>query len=304
MPPAQSVAARATTTKPLVIAHRGASGSRPEHTLAAYELAARQGAEVLEPDLVATRDGVLVVRHDCELSATTDVAGRPELADRRTTRVVDGVELHGWFAQDLTLEEVRTLRARERTPDRRPGSAAFDGLYEIPTFAELLALRARLSRELGRQLAVCPELKHVSHHVAAGLGILAPFLRDLRDAGLAHDSGLVVVQCSEDGPLRELAARTALPVVQLVCEAQTARLTGPGLDDVARYASAIGPHKALVDRALVEAAHRAGVGVLPYTFCADAVADMVAEVRAFLDLGVDGFFTDDPDLGRVAVDAR
>src|SRR4051812_198108 len=148
------------TPRPLIIAHRGASGYRPEHTLAAYRLAAEQGADFIEPDLVPTRDGVLVARHEPEIGGTTDVAAHPEFGARRTSKVIDSMELTGWFTEDFTLAELKTLRARERIPDLRPANTAYDGRFEIATFEEVLVLRARLSDELGRPIGVYPETKH------------------------------------------------------------------------------------------------------------------------------------------------
>src|SRR5690348_10714462 len=147
------------SARPLVIAHRGASGYRPEHTLASYELAARMGADHLEPDLVTTRDNVLVARHEPEISGTTDVAAHPEFAHRWTTKLVDGRPLTGWFTEDFTLEELRSLRAVERLPGVRQRNTLYDGLFRIPTFTEILDLRARLSAELGREIGVYPETK-------------------------------------------------------------------------------------------------------------------------------------------------
>lgn len=145
---------------PLVIAHRGASGYRPEHTLPAYELAARMGADYLEPDLVFTADGVLIARHEPLIGRTTDVAARLKFADRHTTKKIDGVTCRGWFAEDFTLAELKSLRAVERMPQLRRDNAAFDGLFEIPTFSEILELRHRLSQELGREIGVYPETKN------------------------------------------------------------------------------------------------------------------------------------------------
>src|SRR3954471_20021478 len=142
---------------PLIIGHRGASGYRPEHTLASYRLAPELGADYIEPDLVSTRDGVLVARHENEISGTTDVAAHPEFAGRRTTKTIDGAAVSGWFTEDFTLAELKTLRARERIPDLRPENTAYDGRFEVPTFDEVLELRARLSIELGRAVGVYPE---------------------------------------------------------------------------------------------------------------------------------------------------
>ena len=266
---------------PIVIAHRGASGYRPEHTLAAYELGARQGADYIEPDLVATRDGELVCRHENEISGTTDVAAHPEFADRRTAKEIDGKAYDGWFTEDFTLAELKTLRARERIPDVRPGNAAFDGAFEIPALAEVIELAERLG------VGVYPETKHPAHHRALGLALEPRLTAALRGIGVP-----VFIQSFDPASLRELA----VPRVQLV---------GSGPVDVgaiAEYAQAIGPAKQLVDRALVEAAHAAGLAVHPYTFRAeprflpDGVSDLAAELRRHFALGVDGVFTDHPDV--------
>jgi glycerophosphoryl diester phosphodiesterase len=269
----------------IVIAHRGASGYRPEHTLAAYELGARMGADFIEPDLVATRDGELVCRHENEISGTTDVADHPEFAARRTRKEIDGKPYDGWFTEDFTLAELKTLRARERIPDARPENVAYDDL-EIPTFAEVLALAA----ELG--VGVYPETKHPAHHRALGLELEPRLVEALRGVSLP-----VYVQSFTAESLRALPR----PRVQLV---------GRGPVDVgaiAGYADAIGPAKQLVDEALVEAAHAAGLEVHPYTFrrepqfLLDGFDSVEAELERFLGWGVDGVFTDHPDL---AVRAR
>jgi glycerophosphoryl diester phosphodiesterase len=177
--------------RPLVIGHRGAAGYRPEHTLASYELAARMGADHLEPDLVATADGVLVARHEPELGASTDIATRPEFADRRTSRVVDGAPCTGWFVDDLTLAELRTLRVVERLPALRPANTRFDGHYPVPTFAEILGLRARLTAELGRAIGVYPETKSPGYFADRGLPLEPALVDALRGAGLDHPGPLV-----------------------------------------------------------------------------------------------------------------
>ncbi|MBY8852218.1 glycerophosphodiester phosphodiesterase, partial [Saccharothrix sp. MB29] len=163
---------------PLVIGHRGASGYRPEHTLAAYELAARMGADYVEPDLVVTKDGKLVARHENEIGGTTDVAAHPEFAARKTTKVVDGVPITGWFTEDFTLAELKTLRAVERIPDVRPRNTLYDGRFEIPTFEEVVELSRRLSRELGRDIGLYPETKHPTYFQDIGLP-LEPRLVDV-----------------------------------------------------------------------------------------------------------------------------
>lgn len=217
--------------RPVVVGHRGASARRPEHTRAAYELAVAEGADGVDVDLVATADGELVVRHEAELSDTTDVADHPELAHLRRTRVVDGVALTGWFSQDLTLAQVRTLRARERLPQLRPASAAHDGEQPVMTFGEVLALREELAARSGRPVAVWPELKHPAHFEAAGLALEPRLLTALEESGLLEDqdddeprsggpaaaaAAVVVVQCFEVAPLQRLrAAAPALHLAQL-----------------------------------------------------------------------------------------
>lgn len=237
-PPAAATAAADGPARPdlsarvLVIAHRGASGYRPEHTLAAYELAIAQGADFIEPDLVPTKDGVLIARHENELSATTDVADRPEFADRRTVKTVDGVRVEGWFSEDFTLAEIRTLRARTPWPTLRPEAAAEDGRHPIPTFAEVIAL-ARAHPGVG----VYPETKHPSYFERAGTRLDgAPIATDVTrlvvDTLVAEgftDPARVVIQSFEVGNLIRLrrdllpAAGLDLPLVQLLGNTDPAR---------------------------------------------------------------------------------
>lgn len=322
----------------LVIAHRGASGHRPEHTLAAYELAARFGADFLEPDLVSTADGILVARHEAEIGATTDIAARPEFADRHTTKVVDGASRTGWFVEDLTLDELRTLRAVERMPQVRPHNTTYDGHFGVPTFAEILALRARLSAELGREIGVYPETKHPSYFARLGLALEPALVADLAAAGLNHANAPVFVQSFETANLRTLRGMTPVPLVQLIDHGGTpADLVGTpaartyadlctpgGLTAVARYASAIGPDKNLViprdaagalarPTALVADAHAAGLAVHAWTFrdenrylplalrsAPGPNGDAAAEYAAFVRAGVDGVFSDHPDTAVAA----
>ena len=325
----------------LVIGHRGASGYRPEHTLASYELAARLGADHMEPDLVVTRDGVLVCRHEPEIGGTTDVASRPEFATRRTTKQLDGETVTGWFAEDFTLAELKTLRAVERLPGVRQHNTLYDGRFEVPTFAELLELRARLSAELGREVGVYPETKHPTYFQQLGLPLERRLLQALRRAGLDRPDAPVFVQSFEVSNLRELR-RLGLraPVVQLLEATGSpfdtvtrghgptyADLSSPaGLAAVAEYADAIGPDKHQViprlpdgrlgtPTSLVPDAHAAGLDVHPYTFRAENTflpADhrvgttetdygrAVDEQVTFLAAGVDGLFTDQPDVGVLA----
>ncbi len=309
-----------------LIAHRGASGYRPEHTLASYELAARQGADFVEPDLVITRDGVLVARHEPEISGTTDVADHAEFAPRRTTREIDGTATTGWFAEDFTLAELKTLRARERIPRVRPRNTAYDGRFEVPAFHEVLDLRERLSDELGREVGIYPETKHPTYLRELGLPLEEPLVDALRRSGLDRDGAPVFVQSFEAGSLKLLAGELQVPLVQLLGVRRTpADLATPaGLRGIAAYARGLGPSKDLIvprDAAgnslpattLVEDAHAAGLLVHPYAFRAENLflplelrssedpaeyGDLAAEVRQFLALGVDGLFTDNPDRAR------
>ena len=275
---------------PLVIAHRGASGERPEHTLAAYRLAIAQGADFIEPDLVLTRDGVFVVRHENEISGTTDVADRPQFAARKTTRVVDGETVAGWFTEDFTLAELKTLRTRERLPQLRPGNAAHDGREPIPTFEEVVALARAESERAGRTIGVYPELKHPAYFAAAGLPMEARFAELLKRLGLDRADSPIFVQCFEVGPLKTLNGLVESPLVQLVAASggpadvpgrtYAEMLTPQGLREIAAYADGLGPEKTLIlprdaegrslaPTTLVADAHAAGLKVHPWTFRAE-----------------------------------
>ena len=186
-----------TADRPIVVGHRGASGYRPEHTLASYELAARMGADFIEPDLVSTKDHVLVARHENEISGTTDVASRPEFAARRTTKTVDGRAITGWFTEDFTVAELKTLRAAERLPSVRQENTIYNGRYEIPTFAEVLDLRERLSRELRRTIGVYPETKHSTYFRSIGLDLETPLVAGVRRAHLDLERAPIFIQSFE-----------------------------------------------------------------------------------------------------------
>jgi glycerophosphoryl diester phosphodiesterase len=201
---------------PIVIAHRGASGERPEHTLGAYRLAIAQGADVIEPDLVSTRDGVLVCRHENEISGTTDVADHERFADRRAVRRIDGVEVDGWFTEDFTLEELRTLRCRERLPEVRPANTAWDGLERIPTFDEVLELARSESARLGREIGVYPETKHPTWFTELGLALEPPLLAALTAAGWNRADAPVFIQSFEIGNLKWIAERSPVKLIQLM----------------------------------------------------------------------------------------
>jgi glycerophosphoryl diester phosphodiesterase len=258
--------------RPLVIGHRVAPGHRPEHTLASYVLAARLGADFLEPDLVATADGVLVARHEPELGGTTDIASHPELAGRRTTRVVDGTTYTGWFVDDLTLAELRTLGATERIPALRPANARFDGRFPVPTFEEILDLRARLSVQLGRTIGVYPETKNPRYFAARGVPLEPALVDALRGAGLDAPTAPVFVQSFDPASLRQLRASLSVPLVRLVDDDAPGLVTRAGLAAIAEHADVVGVHKGLViprpatgtlgrPGPLVADAHAAGLAV-------------------------------------------
>lgn len=304
-----------------IISHRGASGHRPEHTMASYELGARFGGDFIEVDLVATRDGRLIARHESEIGHTTDVAAHPEFADRETTRTIDGREVTGFFAEDFTLAEIATLRAVERLPDLRPDNAVHDGDYAIPTFEEIIELAKKLTAELGRPIGVYPETKHPAYHASIGLDLEPPLIAALREGGLAGPEPEVPVflQSFEAESLRKLA-ELQVPLVQLVHAgaAFDTAVTPGGLAEIAEYAHAIGPDKVRVigrdaegnltgPTALVADAHEAGLLVHPYTFRSENhflppefrsaggerdYGGFAAEYDAFFAAGIDGVFTD------------
>jgi len=306
----------------LIIAHRGASGERPEHTLAAYERAIDQGADFIEPDLVATRDGVLVARHENEISGTTDIAERPEFAARLTTRTIDGQAVTGWFTEDFTLDELRTLRARERLPELRAANTAFDGLYQVPTLAEIIALVRAKEAESGRRIGLYPEIKHPSYFAGIGHDLGAMLVEQLHAAGYRAAEEPVFIQSFEPGPLERLDATTQLRLVQLVA-AQGGPADRPGTTfadmlapaGLAAIADAIGAEIGLLlspagtATALAAEAHATGLEVHAWTlrrenaFLPEAArigADPAApgqleQVWRALDAaGVDAVFTDNP----------
>jgi glycerophosphoryl diester phosphodiesterase len=266
----------------LIIAHRGASAERPEHTLAAYELAIEQGADYIEPDLVATKDLVLVSRHENELSGTTDVASREEFEDRRRDKTIDGQKVAGWFAEDFTLAELRTLRAKERIPSLRPANARFDGLYQVPTLAEIVKLVRAKEAATGRRIGLYPELKHPEFLLQNdGIDMVDLLLREFRTLGITP-ADPVFIQSFEIAPLQRLKQRGGgFKLVQLVAPIggpadepamrYAEMVTPTGLAEVAKYADAVGAHIALVltpegaPTALVADARAAGLAVHAWT---------------------------------------
>ncbi|QZD96377.1 glycerophosphodiester phosphodiesterase family protein [Qipengyuania gelatinilytica] len=312
----------------LVIAHRGASGERPEHTLAAYERAIDQGADYIEPDLVVTKDLVLVARHENELSDTTDVAAREEFADRRRSKTIDGRLVSGWFAEDFTLAEIRSLRAKERLPGMRPANARFDGLYSIPTFAEIVQLVRAKEVETGRTIGLYPELKHPTFLLQdEGIDSVDLLVRALREADLDDADDAVFVQSFEVGPLRRLDRLVDVPLVQLVklddgpADEPALRyddMVAPvGLAEIATYADAIGADLRLlfgpegIPSGVVDDAKEAGLDVHAWTLrkenaylppmlrrgeAENGTGDMLGMVTILKAQGIDGVFTDDPGL--------
>jgi glycerophosphoryl diester phosphodiesterase len=319
----------AAAAPPLVIAHRGASGERPEHTLAAYERAIDAGADYIEPDLVATKDLVLVARHETEIGGTTDVAQRAEFASRQRGKTIDGRLVSGWFAEDFTLAELRTLRAKERLPGVRPGNARYDGLWQVPTFAEIVTLVKAKEAETGRRVGLYPELKHPGFLLQdAGIDSVDLLVRALKEAGLDRPGTPVFVQSFEIEPLRRLHRLLPdLPLVQLIAaeggpaDDETLRYAAmiqpAGLAEIASYAAAIGPELRLLagsdgaPSGLVTAAHAAGLEVHAWTLRKEnaflppalrrggnpnAAGDVAGLARQLEAAGVDGVFTDDPAL--------
>ncbi len=340
----------AADTRPFVIAHRGASGYVPEHTLAGYFVAIQQGADYIEPDLVISKDGALLARHENEIGGTTDVGSRPQFAARRTTKIIDGESITGWFTEDFTLAELKTLRARERLPELRRANARYDGVFQVPTFGEVLDLvaaadaqRTANARAAGLppppRIGVYPETKHPSYFAKLGLHFDEVMLDALQRHGYSRRGDPICIQSFEVANLRMLRRRTDLTLVQLISPtgqpADFAEVGDPrsyrdlmsdaGLREIATYADAIGPHKAMivnyadgkgVDTGLARRARAAGLGVHPWTLRAEneflpvvlrspgdaaAKGDLTSEIHALLDAGVTGLFSDHPDL---AVRAR
>jgi glycerophosphoryl diester phosphodiesterase len=290
---------QAAQPHPLIIGHRGASGHRPEHTLEGYRLAAEMGADYIEPDLVPTKDGVLIARHENEIGSTTDAAEK--FPDRKRTTTVDGQSVTGWFAEDFTLAEIRTLRARERLAFR---SHAFDGKFGVPTFDEVIELAQRLGRELGHPVGIYPETKHPTYFREMGLPLEDRLLDSLKKHGWDTRESPVFIQSFETGNLRTLRTKTRVRLVQLVDERRWAAIDDAGLKDIASYADVVAPTKAFVTRELVAQAHAAGLRVHVWTLRADPQflpeayrGNAEEEFKWFAGLGVDGMFTDFPDIG-------
>lgn len=339
---------------PIVIGHRGASGYRPEHTLAAYDLAISQGANYIEPDLVSTKDGVLVARHENALAivnpttgalieATTNIHELAQFADRKTTKLIDGVAFTGWFTEDLTLAELKTLRARERIPAIRPGNTAYDDQFEVPTLQEVIDLAKQRSAELGRPIGIYPETKHPTYFDSIGLSMEEPLAQILHANYGNTSSAPVFIQSFEVANLKDLNTMTDISIVQLLngggrpydftlagdTRTYADMATAAGIAEIATYADGIGANKNMMiprnadgtlgePTSLIDDAHAAGLIVHGWTFRAEnaflpvdyrsstdpiAIGDMQGEAIAYLNAGMDGFFTDHPDVGVAAVAA-
>ena len=339
-----------------VTGHRGASALRPEHTLAAYLKAIEDGADIIEPDLVITKDGVLVARHENDISSTTNVATASQFAARKTTKTIDGIPVTGWFTEDFTLAELKTLRAKERIPANRPANAAFDGQFDVPTLQEVIDLVKKESAARNKVIGIYPETKHPTYFKAIGLPLEKRLVDQLVASGYKGKAAAVFIQSFEVANLKELRGMTAMRLVQLIDNPKNAPaangaprnapydfvasssartyadlVTPAGLKEIATYADVVSPYKEVI-------IPRTGANELgtPTSFVADAKAaglkvhtwtlrpenpflpvslrkpdvtslsqrgDAVAEINAYLKAGIDGFFTDDPEVGRAAVAA-
>lgn len=334
--------------KPLVLGHRGCPARRPEHTLASYAKAIVDGADFIEPDLVPTKDGVLVARHEPNIAETTDVAAHKEFAARQTTKTVDGEEQTGWFTQDFTLAELKTLRAKERLGAMRPESMGYDGQFQIVTLEEIADFVAAEAAARGREIGLIPEIKHSTFFSAAGFNMEKLFAARVAASTYLRRAPMIV-QSFETANLKLLRGMLgdipSVQFMQLIDEdpkipadvvkaggtTSYAEMMKPeGLEKIAAYADWIAPWTRQIIPVgedgkigsageFVADAHRAGLLVGCYTFRPEnhfLAADYrneagdgarnpdgcVAEIRRYLAEGIDGFFTDDPALGRKAVD--
>ena len=314
---------------PLIVAHRGASGYLPEHTIEAYILAIEQGAHVIEPDLVITKDGVLIARHENALSGTTDVAEK--FPDRKTTKTIDGREIEDWFSEDFTLAEIKTLRAVERLENRDQSN---NGKFQIPTFQEVVSLALAKSEETGREIGLYPETKHPSYFQDIGLPLEPPLVQVIRQNGLDRADAPVFIQSFEFENLMALNEEVNVQIIQLLAPMAigpnitglpgtdlpyTAVVSPEGLRHIATYADGIGPWKGMISdqnmggqiitsKSLITDAQAAGLKVHAYTFRSDDVperfgSDYMKEYQTFFEMGLDGLFSDFPDHAVAAASA-
>ncbi|KYQ82873.1 glycerophosphodiester phosphodiesterase [Acinetobacter sp. NRRL B-65365] len=338
--------------KILVIGHRGASALRPEHTLASYQKAIDDGADFIEPDLVSTKDGILVARHENEIGGTTNVSTLPQFADRKTNKVIDGTSFNGgWFTEDFTLNELQQLKARERIPQYRPENQKYNDLYTIPTLEQIIELVDAHYKKTGKIIGLYIETKHPTYFQKQNLAMEDTLLKTLSKYKYTRDIAPIYLQSFEVGNLKYL--KNQLDLHKSVKHAQLIQLydapdtqpadyvaennpktyadlaTASGLKDVATYANGVGPWKVYVFKddamtkttSFVKDAHQVGLKVHPYTFrpennylpatlkcSADKAKEAercatgsIKEMQLYFKAGVDGIFTDDPALGRQAV---
>jgi glycerophosphoryl diester phosphodiesterase len=341
---------------PAVAGHRGASALRPEHTLAAYQKAIEDGADIIEPDLVITKDGTLVARHENDITGTTNVATVSQFADRKTTKLIDGIPVTGWFTEDFTLAELKTLRAKERIPANRPANTAYDGQFEVPTLQEVIDLVKKESQARNKVIGIYPETKHPTYFKAIGLPLEKRLVDQLVASGYRGKDAAVFIQSFEVANLKELRGMSAMRIVQLIDNPKNAPapngaprnapydfvssgnkrtyadlVTPAGLKEIATYADVVAPYKEVIiartpanelgpATSFVADAKAAGLKVhtwtlrpenpfLPVSLRKPDVTsltqrgDSIAEINAYLKAGIDGFFTDDPAVGRAAVAA-
>jgi len=341
---------------PAVTGHRGASALRPEHTLAAYQKAIEDGADIIEPDLVITKDGVLVARHENDITGTTNVSTVSQFASRKVTKNIDGIPVTGWFTEDFTLAELKTLRAKERIPANRPANTTYDGQYDVPTLQEVIDLVKKESDARNKVIGIYPETKHPTYFKSIGLPLEKRLVDQLVASGYRGKAAAVFLQSFEVANLKELRSLTDMRIVQLIDNPKNppapngaprnapydfvasgstrtyADLVTPaGLREIAGYADAVSPYKEVIiprtasnelgtPTSFVTDAKAAGLKVhtwtlrpenpfLPVSMRKPDVAslsqrgDGVAEISAYLKAGIDGFFTDDPAVGRAAVAA-
>jgi glycerophosphoryl diester phosphodiesterase len=314
-------------SSPIIIAHRGASGYRPEHTLAAYELAINQGADYIEPDLVMTQDGVLIARHENEISETTNIQDYPEFAERKTSKIIDGELKVGWFTEDFTLSEIKQLWAKERIPQLRPQNQLYHNQLKIPTFEEILDLVKQKSSEIGRNIGIYPETKHPTYFRSLSLALEEKLLDILDKYGYQNPDAKIFIQSFEVSNLKYLAQITDLPLVQLIndkgnpydfvvnadsCSYQDL-ISLTGLAEISNYAAAIGVNKNLIvprdnlnqllsPTTIIHDAHQANLLVHAWTFRdenhflpLDYQNNPQAEYQLFFNLGIDGVFSDNYD---------
>ena len=316
---------RVTNNRPIIIGHRGACGYRPEHTIASYELAIEMGADYIEPDIVSTKDGVLIARHENDITETTNVSDKPEFANRKTNKIINGKEVRGWFTEDFTLTEIKTLRAKERLPFR---NHSYDGRFAIPTLQEIIDLAQQKSAEIGRIIGIYPETKYPTYFKSINLALEDRLVSILKENGYTSSDAPIFIQSFEVENLKQLKELTDLPLIQLLDDKRMQPYDFVGKSDctygdltapkelaiIAEYAKGIGSYKRLIvpmgehkklksATSLIQDAQAVGLKVHAWTFrnedqylAADYKTNPKAEYEQFFELGLDGVFSDFPDL--------